>query len=125
MKIRRCHVCKCTDTNACPGGCRWIGEDLCSSCGPRAARHLRERPLLLYDYKFRWRRRVDIEMGFVTYCMRYVVQDQIYWAEESFDILEIQRYGRSFVAHRLHKARFLMRIQLAQLQGVTQEPSNG
>ncbi|WP_429864031.1 hypothetical protein ACJK2Y_00415 (plasmid) [Enterococcus faecalis] len=27
---RRCRVCGCTQFNACPGGCYWIEEDLCS-----------------------------------------------------------------------------------------------
>ncbi len=29
---RRCRVCGCTQFNACPGGCYWIEEDLCSQC---------------------------------------------------------------------------------------------
>lgn len=29
--IRRCRVCGCTDDNACPGGCYWVEDDLCSS----------------------------------------------------------------------------------------------
>ncbi|EPB2977556.1 hypothetical protein ACRE39_002726 [Enterococcus faecalis] len=28
----RCRVCGCTQFNACPGGCYWIEEDLCSQC---------------------------------------------------------------------------------------------
>ena len=28
----RCRVCGCTDDNACPGGCYWVEEDLCSEC---------------------------------------------------------------------------------------------
>ncbi|MCK1402066.1 hypothetical protein IVB45_17310 [Bradyrhizobium sp. 4] len=33
-----CHVCGCTDDNACPGGCGWVSIDppLCSACEPRA-----------------------------------------------------------------------------------------
>ncbi|QAT49139.1 hypothetical protein EQM14_04760 [Caproiciproducens sp. NJN-50] len=27
-----CRICGCTQDNACPGGCWWIKEDLCSSC---------------------------------------------------------------------------------------------
>lgn len=27
-----CRVCGCTENNACPGGCSWVGPDLCSSC---------------------------------------------------------------------------------------------
>lgn len=27
-----CRVCGCTWTNACPGGCYWVEQDLCSSC---------------------------------------------------------------------------------------------
>ena len=27
-----CRVCGCTEGNACPGGCWWIEDDLCSEC---------------------------------------------------------------------------------------------
>ena len=27
-----CRVCGCTDDNACPGGCWWVEEVLCSAC---------------------------------------------------------------------------------------------
>lgn len=27
-----CRVCGCTDDRACPGGCYWVEEDLCSEC---------------------------------------------------------------------------------------------
>ncbi|MDD4566090.1 MAG: hypothetical protein PHE79_11530 [Eubacteriales bacterium] len=27
-----CRVCGCTQDNACPGGCYWVEEDLCSAC---------------------------------------------------------------------------------------------
>ena len=30
--VRRCRVCGCTDDHACPGGCYWVEEDLCSEC---------------------------------------------------------------------------------------------
>ena len=30
--IRRCRVCGCPDDHACPGGCYWVEEDLCSAC---------------------------------------------------------------------------------------------
>jgi hypothetical protein len=33
--IQRCRVCGCTNLNACPGGCYWIKEDLCSVCAGR------------------------------------------------------------------------------------------
>ncbi|HGM6050898.1 TPA: helix-turn-helix domain-containing protein [Stenotrophomonas maltophilia] len=33
---RRCRVCSCTDLQACPGGCSWVGADLCSSCATAA-----------------------------------------------------------------------------------------
>lgn len=38
-RIRRCRNCKCTDARACPGGCYWVGRDLCSAClvDPNAA----------------------------------------------------------------------------------------
>lgn len=27
-----CRVCGCTESRACPGGCWWVEEDLCSTC---------------------------------------------------------------------------------------------
>ena len=32
--LGRCAVCGCTDDDACPGGCRWVADDLCSACAP-------------------------------------------------------------------------------------------
>lgn len=32
VKEQKCRVCGCTDDHACPGGCYWVKEDLCSSC---------------------------------------------------------------------------------------------
>jgi hypothetical protein len=29
---QRCHVCGCTENNACPEGCSWVNYDTCSSC---------------------------------------------------------------------------------------------
>jgi len=29
---RKCKVCGCTQNNACPGGCYWVEDDLCSAC---------------------------------------------------------------------------------------------
>lgn len=29
---RQCRVCRCTELDACPGGCHWVEDDLCSSC---------------------------------------------------------------------------------------------
>lgn len=29
---RRCRGCGCTQAAACPGGCWWAAQDLCSSC---------------------------------------------------------------------------------------------
>lgn len=30
--VRTCRGCGCTDTRACPGGCSWVEDDLCSAC---------------------------------------------------------------------------------------------
>lgn len=30
--VRSCRVCGCTDDRACPGGCSWVDEGLCSAC---------------------------------------------------------------------------------------------
>lgn len=32
---RTCRICGCTDERACPGGCTWVGPDLCSACDGR------------------------------------------------------------------------------------------
>lgn len=32
MSVRTCRICGCTDTQACEGGCWWVGTDLCSAC---------------------------------------------------------------------------------------------
>ncbi len=32
--IRSCRICGCTDINACPDGCWWVGDRLCSACSP-------------------------------------------------------------------------------------------
>jgi hypothetical protein len=29
---KKCRVCGCTDISACPGGCYWVEDDLCSEC---------------------------------------------------------------------------------------------
>lgn len=29
---RVCRICGCTQYNACPGGCYWVTDDLCSQC---------------------------------------------------------------------------------------------
>lgn len=32
VDVRACRVCGCTDDRACPGGCSWVDDDLCSAC---------------------------------------------------------------------------------------------
>lgn len=32
LKEKKCRVCGCTDISACPGGCYWVEDDLCSEC---------------------------------------------------------------------------------------------
>ena len=32
VRERSCRVCGCTEAQACPGGCHWVGRDLCSAC---------------------------------------------------------------------------------------------
>lgn len=34
--IQTCRVCGCTDDKACPGGCYWVEDDLCSQCHEKA-----------------------------------------------------------------------------------------
>lgn len=29
---RSCRICGCTQLRACPGGCYWVDDDLCSAC---------------------------------------------------------------------------------------------
>lgn len=32
-ELRFCRVCGCSQDHACPGGCYWLTDDLCSNCG--------------------------------------------------------------------------------------------
>jgi hypothetical protein len=32
LDIASCRVCGCTDLSACPEGCSWVENDLCSAC---------------------------------------------------------------------------------------------
>ena len=36
LRAQTCRGCGCTDDNACPGGCFWVEDDLCSACDPDA-----------------------------------------------------------------------------------------
>jgi hypothetical protein len=42
---RHCRGCGCTDDQACPGGCSWVEDDLCSACAPRPRRKQRQREM--------------------------------------------------------------------------------
>lgn len=35
--LMRCRVCGCTVADACPGGCAWTDEDICTVCAEAAA----------------------------------------------------------------------------------------
>lgn len=121
MKVRRCHVCRCTELRACPGRCWWIGWDLCSSCGPAAARHLRERPLLRRPRRFYWTRHADIEMGFVRWSLRYVIDGQCFGSDICKGIDELQIDGRGEVAHQLRMARSQGRVHAAALRAAAKQ----
>jgi hypothetical protein len=41
----RCKFCKCTNENACPGGCYWVMKNICSKCWPDCAERIRVSPL--------------------------------------------------------------------------------
>jgi hypothetical protein len=45
--MRSCGICGCTDALACPGGCYWVAEDLCSGCANNDASD--ESPLAIGD----------------------------------------------------------------------------
>jgi len=34
VRVRSCRICGCTDLRACPDGCWWVGDRLCSACLP-------------------------------------------------------------------------------------------
>jgi hypothetical protein len=34
LELQRCRKCGCTQLEACPEGCSWVAEDLCSACVP-------------------------------------------------------------------------------------------
>ena len=40
---QRCRVCGCTDSNACPEGCYWVEDDLCSRCAEMEGNSLEEK----------------------------------------------------------------------------------
>ncbi len=40
--VRTCRKCGCTDAMACPEGCFWVDEDLCSACVPTPATRKRK-----------------------------------------------------------------------------------
>ena len=35
--LPHCLVCGCSDDDACPGGCYWVGPALCSACAGASA----------------------------------------------------------------------------------------
>jgi hypothetical protein len=35
IEAQRCRICGCTDNHACPEGCYWVEEDLCSACAEK------------------------------------------------------------------------------------------
>jgi hypothetical protein len=121
-RTRRCHVCGCTWHNACPGSCWWIGADLCSSCGPNAARHLRERPKLRRVRDFHWTRYVN-DQGFVVWRLIYVRNGRVYGHEFTRHKIDIQKFGRAEVARELHRARFSMRIYLLDITRNAEVPA--
>jgi HNH endonuclease len=42
---RQCRKCGCTDEQKCPGGCRWVENDLCSQCSRKVLKSsLKTRP---------------------------------------------------------------------------------
>lgn len=42
---RTCRICGCTEDHACPGGCSWVEEDLCSACAkPKKMKAKRRKP---------------------------------------------------------------------------------
>lgn len=128
MKTRRCHVCKCTESRRCAGHCGqcwWLGEDLCSSCGVLSARHLQKRPSKRCPRKFWWTRHVDIEMGFVRWILRYLIDGRVYGSDFCQNIEEITEFGRAMIAAQLRMIRFHHRIRLAGVRSLTQEKARG
>jgi hypothetical protein len=112
---RRCHVCRCTETRACPGRCWWIGADLCSSCGPRAARHLKHRQPKRITARFWFRRYAQFNLDLVTWTLSARIGSRVYQVEQSFDISDIKHRGRDRVADTLRVLRREIKAQQAQL----------
>lgn len=46
---RRCRVCGCTDDCACPEGCYWVEEDLCSECAKTLSNEQGDHYAVPYD----------------------------------------------------------------------------
>lgn len=38
----QCRVCRCTELDACEGGCRWVDKDVCSACADKVFAAARE-----------------------------------------------------------------------------------
>lgn len=36
--LQVCRVCGCTEDHSCPGGCYWVGPDICSACARKEER---------------------------------------------------------------------------------------
>ncbi len=98
---------------------------MCSSCGVLAARHLQDRPSKRCPRKFWWTRHVDIEMGFVCWSLRYLIEGRVYGSDFSRDIEKIMGFGRAMIAAELRMIRFHHRIRLAGVRSLTHQKARG
>jgi len=109
----RCRVCGCTEMDACPVGCSWVEEDLCSVCAQAVAgllewedaAHRANLGALLREYRRRLRadRREHIEQ-FVdaNYCaVRCITIEQLAEWMDAMDApaaMLLLRYARALLA---------------------------
>lgn len=66
--VRTCKSCGCTDLHACPGGCHWVTDDLCSNC----------------VYK------VIVEKGYKAHAGTYYQETKTVIAEEVISLEEVE-----------------------------------
>lgn len=66
--------------------------------------------------KFYWTRHADVEMGFVRWTLRYVVNGECFGCDVCIAVYALQDEGRRYGANNLRRIRFHHRMELANLR---------
>ncbi len=64
--LQTCRKCGCADHQACPGGCYWVEDDLCSACQLRRPAW-REIGLTVHVFPFDWRLAVERDLEWAVF----------------------------------------------------------